>query len=63
MPWDGLARTFPAAVDNSSPIYVKRNILVSTFIPRTLLSRTAFAHWVQDSSCSATGIWSAATMR
>jgi len=48
MPWDGLARTFRAAVHNSSPIYVKRNILVSTFIPHKLLSRTAFARWVQD---------------
>lgn len=48
MPWDGLARTFRAAVHNSSPIYVKRNILVSTFIPHKLLSRSAFARWVQD---------------
>lgn len=48
MPWDGLARTFRAAVHNSSPIYVKRNILVSTFIPHKLLSRTSFARWVQD---------------
>ena len=43
MPWEGLARTFRAAVHNSSPIYVKRNILVSTFIPHKLPSRTAFA--------------------
>jgi capsid portal protein len=49
MPRDGLARTFRAAVHNSSPIYVKRNIFVSTFIPHKLLSRTAFARWAQDS--------------
>lgn len=48
LPWDGLARSFRAAVHNSSPIYVKRNILVSTFIPHKLLSRSAFARWVQD---------------
>lgn len=27
---------------------MKRNILVSTFIPHKLLSRSAFARWVQD---------------
>ncbi|AOZ04556.1 phage portal protein [Cupriavidus malaysiensis] len=48
LPWDGLARSFRAAVHNSSPIYVKRNILVSTFVPHKLLSRTAFARWVMD---------------
>lgn len=47
MPWDGLARTFRAGVHNSSPIYVKRNILVSTFIPHKLLLRTVFARWMQ----------------
>jgi capsid portal protein len=31
--FDGLARTFRAAVHHSSPINVKRNILTSTFIP------------------------------
>ncbi len=48
LPWDGLTRSFRAAVHNSSPIYVKRNILVSTFIPHPLLSRSAFARWVMD---------------
>lgn len=48
MSWDGLARSFRAAVHHSSPIYVKRNILVSTFVPHKLLSRSAFARWVLD---------------
>lgn len=46
--WDGLARSFRAAVHHASPIYVKRNILVSTFIPHPLLSRSAFSRWVLD---------------
>lgn len=46
--WDGLARSFRAAVHHSSPIYVKRNILVSTFVPHKLLSRSAFSRWVLD---------------
>lgn len=37
--WDGLARSFRAAVHHSSPIYVKRNIIVSTYIPHPALSR------------------------
>ncbi|MGD7095883.1 phage portal protein [Ralstonia pseudosolanacearum] len=48
LPWDGLARSFRAAVHHSSPIYVKRNILVSTFVPHRLLSRSAFTRLVQD---------------
>lgn len=32
--FDGLARTYRAAVHHSSPIAVKRNILTSTFIPQ-----------------------------
>lgn len=36
--FDGLARSLRAAVHHSSPIYVKRNILASTFIPHPLLS-------------------------
>jgi PBSX family phage portal protein len=46
--WDGLARSFRAAAHHSSPIYVKRNILVSTFVPHPLLSRSAFARWVLE---------------
>lgn len=46
--FDGLARTFRAAVHHSSPIFVKRNILTSTFIPNKLLSQQAFSRFVQD---------------
>ncbi|WP_246479608.1 hypothetical protein [Niveibacterium microcysteis] len=46
--WDGLTRSFRATAHRSSPIYVKRNILVSTFIPHPLLSRSAFARWVLE---------------
>lgn len=46
--FDGLARTFRAAVHHSSAITVKRNILTSTFIPHPLLSQQAFSRFVQD---------------
>ncbi|QNM96378.1 phage portal protein [Chitinimonas koreensis] len=46
--WDGLARTFRAAVHHSSAVYAKRNILVSCYKPHPLLSRTAFSRWVLD---------------
>lgn len=46
--FDGLARTFLAAVHHSFPINVKRNILTSTFIPHPLLSQQAFSRFVQD---------------
>lgn len=46
--WEGLSRSFRAAVHHSSAIYVKRNILASSFIPHKLLSRTTFASWVLD---------------
>jgi PBSX family phage portal protein len=46
--FDGLARTFRAAVHHSSPIFVKRNILTSTFIPHPLLSQQAFSRFAQD---------------
>jgi len=46
--FDGLARTFRAATHHSSPIYVKRNILTSTFIPHKLLSQQAFSRFVLD---------------
>ncbi|WP_375592100.1 phage portal protein [Chitiniphilus eburneus] len=45
---DGLARAFNSAVHHSSPIYVKRNILVSSFVPHPLLARQAFARWALD---------------
>lgn len=38
MSFDGLARTFRAAVHHSSPLNVKRNILTSMFISHALLS-------------------------
>ena len=57
LPWDGLARSFRAAVHHSSPIYVKRNILVSTFVPHRLLSRSAFTRLVQDYLVFATPTW------
>ncbi|WP_242559688.1 phage portal protein [Pandoraea capi] len=40
--WDGLARSFRASPHHSSAIYVKRNILASTFIPHKRLSRAEF---------------------
>lgn len=50
--FDGLARTYRAAVHHSSPIAVKRDILSSTYIPHRLLSQQAFTRFVQDY-----GIW------
>lgn len=46
--FDGLARTYRAAVHRSSPIAVKRNILTSTFIPHPLLCQQALSRFVQD---------------
>lgn len=46
--FDGLARTFWAAVHHNSPQNVKRNILTSTFIPPPLLSGQAFSRFIQD---------------
>lgn len=46
--WEGLSRSFRAAVHHSSAIYVKRNILARSFIPHPLLTRTVFAAWVLD---------------
>ncbi len=45
---DGLACTFRAATHHSSAIYVKRNILTSTFIPYKLLSQQAFSRFALD---------------
>lgn len=45
---DGLARSFRAAVHHSSPIYVKRNILVSSYRPHPWLPRSVFARWVLE---------------
>lgn len=46
--FSGLAKNLRAAVHHSSPIYVKRNILASTFIPHPLLSRQDFSRLVLD---------------
>lgn len=46
--FSGLAKSMLAAVHHSSPIYVKRNILVSTYIPHPLLSRQDFSRFVLD---------------
>ncbi|WP_342323492.1 phage portal protein [Kosakonia sp. BYX6] len=46
--FSGLAKSMRAAVHHSSPIYVKRNILASTFIPHPLLSPQDFSRFVLD---------------
>ena len=46
--FDGLAKTFRAAVHHSSPIFVKRNILVDTYRGHKLLTRSDFARWALD---------------
>ncbi|MFV8808559.1 phage portal protein, partial [Yersinia enterocolitica] len=46
--FDGLARSFRAAVHHSSPLYVKRNILASTFTPHAMLSQQAFSRYALD---------------
>ncbi|MDO8931893.1 MAG: phage portal protein [Rhodocyclaceae bacterium] len=45
---DGLGKSYRSAVHHASAIIVKRNVLVSTFVPHALLTRTAFARWVLD---------------
>ncbi|WP_139539395.1 phage portal protein [Klebsiella spallanzanii] len=46
--FNGLAKSLRAAVHHSSPIYVKRNILASTFMPHTLLSQQDFSRFALD---------------
>ncbi|WGL97178.1 phage portal protein [Arsenophonus sp. aPb] len=46
--FEGLSRLFRAAPHHSSAIYVKRNILTSTFIPHPLLSRQDFDRFALD---------------
>ena len=46
--FSGQAKSMRAAVHHSSPIYVKRNILVSTYIPHPLLSRQDFTRFALD---------------
>ncbi|MBV1933965.1 MAG: phage portal protein [Parvibaculaceae bacterium] len=44
----GLSKSFRANAHHSSAIYLKRNILVSTFRPHKLLSAQDFARWALD---------------
>ncbi|MFU9120996.1 phage portal protein [Proteus sp. WDL240414] len=46
--FDGLSKLFRAAPHHSSAIYVKRNILVSTFQPSRFLSKLDFSRFVLD---------------
>lgn len=46
--FDGLAKTFRSSPHHSSAIFVKRNILTSTFIPHALLSRADFSRFALD---------------
>ncbi|WP_439292119.1 MULTISPECIES: phage portal protein [Rahnella] len=46
--FDGLARTLRAAVHHSSSLYVKRNILASTYVPHPLLSQQEFSRFALD---------------
>lgn len=46
--WEGLARSWRASVHHNSALAVKRNVLVSTFKPHPLLSRSDFAQVVID---------------
>lgn len=45
---DGLARLFRATPHHGSALFVKRNILASTFIPHPLLSMHEFNGWALD---------------
>lgn len=45
---DGLARSFRANPHHCSAIYVKRNMLVSAFVPHKLLGRSEFSKWALD---------------
>ncbi|MFQ0827128.1 phage portal protein [Serratia fonticola] len=46
--FSGLAKSFRAAVHHSSPIYMKRNVLVSMFQPHRLLSKQDFSRYALD---------------
>ena len=46
--FDGLAKSFRVTPHHSSPIYVKRNILVSSYIPHPLLTRSEFSRFAMD---------------
>ena len=44
----GLAKSMRSAVHHSSPLYVKRNILASTFVPHPMLSQLEFSKLALD---------------
>lgn len=44
----GLSKSFRSSPHHSSAIYVKRNILASTFVPHRLLTRAAFSRWALE---------------
>lgn len=46
--FDGLAKAFRSSPHHSSAIFVKRNILASTYIPHRLLPRSEFARYALD---------------
>ncbi|WHU84796.1 phage portal protein [Pantoea agglomerans pv. betae] len=46
--FSGLAKSLRSAVHHSSPIYVKRNILASTFIPHPMMSQQEFSKFALD---------------
>ncbi|BFM16282.1 phage portal protein [Maricurvus nonylphenolicus] len=46
--FDGLAKSFRAAPHHSSAIYLKRNILASTFVPHKRLSKQEFSAYALD---------------
>ncbi|EAW1261750.1 phage portal protein [Salmonella enterica] len=45
---DGLSRSFRSAIHHSSPVYVKRNILVSTLMPTPMMSTLTFSRFVLE---------------
>lgn len=46
--WDGLAKSFRASPHHASALYVKRNVLASTFKPHKLLDRATFSKYALD---------------
>lgn len=46
--WDGLAKSFRASPHHASALYVKRNVLASTFISHKLLDRATFSKFALD---------------
>lgn len=46
--WEGLAKSFRASPHHASALYVKRNVLTSTFIPHRLLDRGTFSKFALD---------------